>query len=65
MLHIVHKYIDFIPRKNKRVRNYLNINLKFHDYSRYFTDFDVATYINKQMLNKNKLTEFKLPIYLY
>ena len=28
---------------NKRVRSYINLTIKFHDYSSFFTAFDVAT----------------------
>ena len=30
--------------KEKRVGDYLDLTIKFHDYSSFFTAFDVATY---------------------
>ena len=41
---IVHEYMQLIPWRSKRVRSYIKLNLKFHDYSRFFTAFDLATY---------------------
>ena len=37
------KIMQFIPRRSKRVKSYLDLTIKFQDYSSFFTAFDVAT----------------------
>ena len=36
--------MQFIPWSRKRVGDYLDLTIKFHDYSSFFTAFDVASY---------------------
>ena len=43
--------MQFIPLRSKRVRSYLDIAIKFHDYSSFITAFDVATN-NSVRMNK-------------
>ena len=38
----MHWYMQSIPWRSKRVRSYIYLNLKFHDYSSFFTAFYVA-----------------------
>ena len=38
---------------HKGVTSYLDLTIKFHDYSRFFTAFDVATYIIHKVHSTN------------
>ena len=44
--------MQFIPWRSKRVRSYLDLTIKFHGYSSYFTAFNVAS----KIANINNIT---------
>ena len=35
--------MQLIPRRSKRIRSYIYLNLKFHDYSSFLTVFHITT----------------------
>ena len=54
---IVHKYMQLIPWRSKKVRSYIYLNLKFQDYSIFLRllSFDIASltcYASKRLLFK-------------
>ena len=49
-----------IPLRSNMVRSYLDLTIKYHDYSSFFTAFDVAT--NNKAMNHlfQRNTEFAI-----
>ena len=52
-----------IQQRSNRVRNYLDLTIKFHDYSSFFTAFDVANIM--QYLKNVHLFIVKLLVFWY
>ena len=55
--------MQFIPGRSKRVRSYLDLTIKFHDYSRFFTALDVAI-LSRLKIGNSEMYDSSSPNFL-